>query len=312
MRSPFKSAFRVTQSFNERPDYYKQFGLKGHEGIDLVPSGTNWDILALEDGKVVTDSDNPKSGAYGNYITIWHPSIKKATQYCHLQTNKVSVGQDVKRGEAIGVMGATGNTQGAHLHLNLFDVDDNGIRLNKTNGYNGGIDPLSFLNTDDSQKIIDELRIARDKNWTLYLEQVELVKQKDTRITELEGKVMTLEKEKSEYQAAALTLNNKIADLNQAMEKDAIEDNDVIVKLRDREKELEDVKGQRDSLLKALTAKDWKEGLSQIDKLRKPNDEIVSEWERLYNFVFTELVARRLPKTKSLIKRIIDRIRGVR
>lgn len=122
----------------------------------------------------------------------------------------------------------------------------------------------------------------------------------------------SLVKEKKEYQDATITLNNKIVDLNQAMEKDAVEDADVTIKLKDAEMELEDVSAQLETLLKALGAKDWTEGLSVIDQLREPDEEVISEWEKLYEFVFTELVKKRLPKTKSLIKRIIDRIRGVR
>ena len=165
---------------------------------------------------------------------------------------------------------------------------------------------------NDQQAVINELRIARDTNWNLYSEQVELVKQKDARITELEGKVNTCESEKKQFQDATITLNNKIVDLNQAMEKDAVEDADVTIKLKDAEMELEDVSAQLETLLKALGAKDWTDGLSVIDQLREPDEEVISEWEKLYEFVFTELVKKRLPKTKSLIKRIIERLRGVR
>lgn len=161
----------------------------------------------------------------------------------------------------------------------------------------------------NQQTVIDELRLARDKNWTLYQEQVEIVKQKDARITELEGKVSACESEKKQFQDATITLNNKIADLNQAMEKDAVEDADVTIKLKDAEMELEDVNAQLETLLKALGAKDWTEGLSVIDQLREPDEEIVREWDKFYNWVFTDLIAKRLPKTKSLIQKIIDRIR---
>lgn len=177
MRKLFRSQFKVTQGFGVNPEYYKQFGLKAHEGIDLIPTGTVWDVFALEDGIVVKDEDNARSGAYGKYVTIWSPTIKKATQYCHLASNSVSNGQQIKKGDVIGVMGATGNTTGAHVHLNLFQTDDNGVRLNKDNGYLGGVDPLPFLNevteASDQQEIIDELRVARDKNWNLYQSQIE-------------------------------------------------------------------------------------------------------------------------------------------
>lgn len=151
MRKVFNSAFRVTQEFGVNETYYKQFGLKGHEGIDLVPTGTVRDIYALEDGVVVLDDDvvgSVSADPYGKLVTIWHNKINKATMYCHLKENFVTQGQIVKRGDKIGTMGGTGNVQGDHLHLNLFETDVNGNRLNKDNGYLGGTDPLPFLNED--------------------------------------------------------------------------------------------------------------------------------------------------------------------
>lgn len=145
MRSLFRSKHKVTQEFGVNADYYKQFGLKAHEGIDLIPTGTVWDVLCLADGVVVKDEDNVLSGAYGNYVTVWHPKLRKATQYCHFKENYVVNGQVVSMGEKLGLMGKTGNTSGAHVHLNLFETDENGIRLNRTNGYLGGVDPLPFL-----------------------------------------------------------------------------------------------------------------------------------------------------------------------
>lgn len=145
MRKLFNSVFKVTQNFGVNASYYSQFGLAGHEGIDLIPSTSDWTVLATDDGEIVRDIDNAKSGAYGINCTIWHPQLKKATQFCHLEINNVTIGQKVKRGEKLGKMGATGNTSGAHVHLNLFNVDVNGVRQNTNNGYFGGIDPLPFL-----------------------------------------------------------------------------------------------------------------------------------------------------------------------
>jgi len=145
MRKVFNSQFKITQEFGVNPDYYKKFGLTAHEGLDLIPTGSVWEVSCLEDGVVVRDEDNARSGAYGINVTIWHNKVNKATQYCHLSENYVSSGQIVKAGERIGKMGSTGNSSGAHLHLNLFETDDNGVRLNRNNGYFGGINPLPFL-----------------------------------------------------------------------------------------------------------------------------------------------------------------------
>lgn len=146
----FNSPFQVTQGYGLRPEYYSQFGLKGHEGLDLVPTTSDWSVYSMPyKGTVVLDIDmGEKGGAYGNHCTIWYPDIKKAFMYCHLSQNYVSQGQELKPVSLIGKMGATGNTEGAHLHLNMFEVDENGVHLNKDNGYLGGLDPLPFLEQD--------------------------------------------------------------------------------------------------------------------------------------------------------------------
>jgi len=149
--SPFRSKYKVTQLFGVNEAYYAQFGLKGHEGIDLIPTGTVWDILCLADGVVVLDDDvvgSVSSDPYGKIVTVWHPSLNRATMYCHLNENFVALGETVTKGQKIGTMGTTGNSTGAHLHLNLFETTDQGVRLNRNNGYNGGIDPLPFLEAD--------------------------------------------------------------------------------------------------------------------------------------------------------------------
>ena len=156
MKKIFKSDFRVTQAYGVNYDYYKQFGLAGHEGLDIIPVNLNdWAVLSPEgDGEVVKDIDNPKDGgAYGNTITIWYRKLKIALQFCHLAKNFVSIGDKISKGQEIGIMGATGNTNGAHVHLNLFQVDDNGVRLNKSNGFLGGVDPLPYLQAGDDQTI---------------------------------------------------------------------------------------------------------------------------------------------------------------
>lgn len=283
MRQIFRSKFKVTQEFGVNPEYYKKFGLTAHEGIDIIPTGSDWTVYALEDGVVVKDEDNAKSGAYGKYVTIWHPSIKKATQYCHLASNIVDNGMQVKKDQAIGIMGATGNTNGAHLHLNLFNVDENGVRLNKDNGYLGGTNPLPFLEeveVVDNQKLIDELRADRDKNWGLYQAEVEKNKQ-------LSGEVVRLNGEITELKNANTTLLNKIEYLTKAQEQDAVKDRDLEVKNTELEhkiselnKEIEDLKTQKQAPIEPVV----KHYESIIEKL----------WPNLY----------KSKKTKSLIDRI--------
>lgn len=175
MRQIFKSKHRITQKFANKlivggKDYYAQFGLKGHEGLDLVPTGTQLDVFSLADGVVVRDEDNAKSGSYGINCTIWSPTLNIAFQYCHLSSNTVREGELVKAGQTIGFMGGTGNTMGNHLHLNKFNTDSNGVRQNRDNGYLGGVDPLPFLEKEpevllDVYTDLDKCRVTRDGHW---------------------------------------------------------------------------------------------------------------------------------------------------
>lgn len=142
----FKNGYKITQKFGNDPDYYKQFGLAGHEGLDVIPNDSDWNIYAVEEGVVVRDVDNPRDyGAYGNLIVIWNKEKKRAWWYAHNNSNQISIGQQVKKGDLISKMGSTGNSSGPHLHLGLRLSDENGVAVNTGNGYSGFINPLPVV-----------------------------------------------------------------------------------------------------------------------------------------------------------------------
>jgi len=98
-----------------------------HKGIDIArPS--NRTIKAADNGVIVSAG---WGGGYGNKIVIDHRNGFR-TLYGHMSSLKVRVGQTVSKGSAIGVMGATGDATGVHLH---FEVYKNGSLVN----------PLSYL-----------------------------------------------------------------------------------------------------------------------------------------------------------------------
>ncbi|WP_206050982.1 M23 family metallopeptidase [Nocardioides speluncae] len=70
-------------------------------------------ILASASGTVTAAQWD--SGGGGNFVRIDHGG-GWTTQYLHLQSDSVSVGQTVTRGQQIGRAGNTGASQGAHLH----------------------------------------------------------------------------------------------------------------------------------------------------------------------------------------------------
>jgi len=86
-----------------------------HQGLDLVaPIGTK--VVAPADG-IVTKVG--QSGGFGNSIFISH-GYGIISRYGHLSGFNVKVGQRVKRGDVIGMVGSTGRSTGPHLHYELL------------------------------------------------------------------------------------------------------------------------------------------------------------------------------------------------
>jgi murein DD-endopeptidase MepM/ murein hydrolase activator NlpD len=93
-----------------------------HPGLDIV-GDKGEPVYATADGKV---KHAGYQGAYGNLIVIDH-GFGLETRYGHLSRFKVKQGDDIKRGDIIGTIGATGRATGSHLH---YEVHANGRLLN--------------------------------------------------------------------------------------------------------------------------------------------------------------------------------------
>jgi murein DD-endopeptidase MepM/ murein hydrolase activator NlpD len=86
-----------------------------HEGLDIVaPVGTR--VSAPADGIVTRVGP---SGGFGNCIFISH-GYGIMTRYGHLSGYNVKVGQRVKRGDVLGLVGSTGRSTGPHLHYEVL------------------------------------------------------------------------------------------------------------------------------------------------------------------------------------------------
>ncbi|UXV61824.1 phage tail spike protein [Lactococcus cremoris] len=90
-----------------------------HNAMDLVNGNPTTPILASNDGQVVQAGSNYYN-RYGNYTVIKHAD-GLYTGYAHQSRIDVSVGQNVKKGQQIGLMGATGPVTGPHLHFQFMD-----------------------------------------------------------------------------------------------------------------------------------------------------------------------------------------------
>lgn len=111
MVSCFKGAFRVTSIYGMRT-------LNGvarfHHGLDLV--GLD-DIIvyAISAGTVRTGF---QANEAGNFVVVTMKDGRRV-YYMHLKSFLVPNGAFVAKGQAIGIMGNTGHSYGAHTHLEL-------------------------------------------------------------------------------------------------------------------------------------------------------------------------------------------------
>jgi len=159
-------------------------GWQMHEGLDI--RATQFDklgeptdpVLATADGVVGYINRRPSLSNYGNYIILRHliEGIEICSLYAHLDEirSDLKVGQSVRSGEQLGIMGRTSNTRQriskdrAHVHFELnFIINDRFASWFKTSrpgerndhgNWNGAnliaIDPRSifFLQKAQGQK----------------------------------------------------------------------------------------------------------------------------------------------------------------
>ncbi|MEL6721021.1 MAG: M23 family metallopeptidase, partial [Bacteroidota bacterium] len=106
-------------------------------GIDFTaPRGT--DILSTGNGKVVK-VERRRTG-YGNSVVIDH-GYGFRTLYGHMSTIDVVLGQEVKKGQRIGLVGSTGTSTAPHLH---YEVIFKGKKVNPIHYCMDGLTPEEY------------------------------------------------------------------------------------------------------------------------------------------------------------------------
>lgn len=106
-------------------------GKRKHEGIDIVAAkGTP--AIAAADGYV---SSVKEGGLGGKTVSLRPAGAAFSLYYAHLDEQWVQQGQQVRKGDTLGLVGNTGNAAhtAAHLHFGIYTAG-------------GAIDPLPFVN----------------------------------------------------------------------------------------------------------------------------------------------------------------------
>lgn len=119
----------LVSGFGNRRTYNNGDYSNFHSGVDFgVCTAQNINIYAAADGTVLFSDELP---IHGNHTIIDHGWGVYST-YSHQSVLYVTPGQQVKRGDLIGLIGSTGRSVGPHLH---WEIKVNGIY----------VDPMSWV-----------------------------------------------------------------------------------------------------------------------------------------------------------------------
>ncbi len=105
----------IASRFGQRPDPFTG-RLSFHAGIDFTTGKAGADINTVASG-VVTWS-GPRSG-YGLMVEVNHGN-GFTTRYAHSEKLLVEVGDVVKKGQTIALVGSTGRSTGPHVHFEVY------------------------------------------------------------------------------------------------------------------------------------------------------------------------------------------------
>jgi len=104
--------------FGDRRKYYyngQEIDYQVHMGVDLA-SLANSEVPAANSGSVIFAD---RLGIYGNTVVIDHGQ-GLASAYSHLNSINVKIGQEVVKGDIVGLTGQTGLAGGDHLHFAIL------------------------------------------------------------------------------------------------------------------------------------------------------------------------------------------------
>jgi len=89
---------------------------KWHKGLDIgAPEGTP--IRAMWDGRVKIVHRSHRG--YGNNVVVQTGS--RTVRFAHMHKVHVERGQEISKGDVIGLVGESGRATGPHLHLEIWE-----------------------------------------------------------------------------------------------------------------------------------------------------------------------------------------------
>lgn len=159
MQVPMNSEnIKITSYYGNRQYYYQGKLIKDfHNGIDLVPSPcNNNEILAFADGIVTSLQKTGVQYGTGCYVRLKHNN-GLYTLYYHLKSGSVcvNVGDNVRKGQKLGIIGTTGQSTGIHLHFQI-DKGSSNTSINPYDYLFSGKEFMSEKPQEDLSKYNDE------------------------------------------------------------------------------------------------------------------------------------------------------------
>ena len=132
IRWPFPVAVPISDGFGYRVSPCRGCS-SDHQGLDMT-AGNGAPIGVIADGVVV--GVNSEDWSYGQHVIVEHMinGARIQSWYAHMTTGsiRVQLGQVLKVGDEIGLVGSTGASTGSHLHL---EIHVNGV----------AVDPFAWL-----------------------------------------------------------------------------------------------------------------------------------------------------------------------
>ncbi len=156
LKSPIKFQYRISSRYNLRRKIALYGRVRAHRGTDFAaPYGTP--IMTTASGTVVKSA---RRGGNGNYVKVKHNSTY-STQYLHMKRRMVKVGDYVKQGDIIGLVGMTGNTSGPHVCYRFWkngrQVDPFREKLPSAKPLKDSIKPRYFKFIEPLKKQLDSV-----------------------------------------------------------------------------------------------------------------------------------------------------------